>query len=277
MRHKLIKFLLCNIYNLLFGALVYAGISVTPGRIETVVLQEKENVQIIKVINTGNYTANVNSRMGKFSIGDISPDTWLVLDPKDFELKPAESKEIFCRIKPPKDAEGELRARLYISGKEVGEGCSPIGLRFNMPVYVIVQNTIRLEAGIERIDARYSFKKGEIEGGILLDNKSNVHIRPEVSLLVKDLDGDLLGKIDVPFGQPAQKEEKRYFIFMQKMDIKPGKYKITANVDYGKFYGRKDYIATKEVGFEVKPPVVDEGKEKTEAESDVLEKTKGGE
>lgn len=256
MKYMAKKYLFILFYLFLFFIIVnelYAGISVTPGVIETVVSREQEVIQNIKVVNTGKFPAIVNIAIDRFAMGDISPSTWLILDPREFELKPGGDKEICCNIKLPKDANGELRARLYVSGKEIGEGSSPIGVRFNMAVYVLIQDTVKLSAEIERINTNYNFKNTEIEGGILLNNKSNAHIRPNIRLVVKDLEGNLVGNINVPFGQPAQKEEKRYFIFKEKMDLNPGKYKIIAEVDYGKFYGHKDLIATKEYEFEVKP------------------------
>lgn len=250
---RLINFFILFIFFIFTANNIFAGISVSPGAIEAVAAKGEEVVQNFKIVNPGNSLARVNVNIINFSEKDQTPSAWLTVEPLELELKPGETKEISCKVKPPIDAEGELRTRVCISSEEIGESMTPIGVRFNIPIYIAIQNTVKFGVEIEKVDIRYNSENKEIEGEIYINNKSNVHIRPEIKLTVKDLKDNLAGRINVPYGQPAQKEETRMFIFKEKMDLHPDRYKIVADVDYGSFYGLKDFVVTKERKFKIKP------------------------
>lgn len=234
---------------------VYAGISVNPGYIETVAEREKEAISTVTVKNNGDLLSIIDVKAVNFSNEDGAPSAWLSVEPQEFELKPGETKIVKCRIKAPKEAAGELRARLFISGRDTEKG-SFVGVRFNMPIYAAIQDTVQFKVDIKDIIVEY--KKDKVEGTVILENKSNVHIRPDVGIVIKDINKNLIHSFKIPLGQPAQRSQTRAFMFEEKIGLNPGIYVISSSVDYGIYYGQKDFVVSKEKEFEVKKDAEEE-------------------
>lgn len=235
----------------LFQQPLFAGLNVNPVVIEVVV--PKEGItQTIQVGNTGEKPIKVRIELNKLHKKDGEIELWFKIMPHELEINPGEIADFSYVITPLEDAEGELRCMIFLVADEVGEKKSNLGIRFGVPVYAIVKETVKLDAEVGEIKIEYNSNKKELQGIVYVKNKGNIHIRPFVDLDIQKEDGTVVNSFEIPFGQPAQVGQNRPFMFNQRIEIHPGKYKLKASVDYGKMYGLKDYVATKEVEFEVK-------------------------
>ena len=249
-----------NIFILLFfisclvcTTFVYAGISVDPVIVEIVVEKGKERPEKISVTNTGTGTVNVRIRPGTLRKDDRSIKDWINFQIDEFVLKPEEKKDFSYTVIPPDDVTGELRGRITFVVDEI-EKKSSVGIMFGVPVYAVVQNTIKFDVSIKDINILYDPEKNIISGSIVVDNKSNVHIRPSIDWSIENIGTGKKSVYILSYGQAVQKETLKPFDVREKsIRLSPGKYKIGANVDYGKMYGLEGHVVTKETELEINP------------------------
>lgn len=240
----------------LFQQSLFAGLNVNPVVVEVAVSEIDKTTKTIRVENTGENPINVRVEVNKVNKNDRDVNNWFVIEPKQIEIKPKQCNDFLCSITPPFGAEGELRCMIFFVADEIGEKKSMFGIRFGVPVYAIVEETANLDAEVDKISINYDMENKILKGIVYVKNKGNVHIRPYVNIDIMDKESNKINSFEIPFGQPAQVGQTRPFMFSQKIELLPGNYKLIVNVDYGKMYGLKDYIATKEVEFEVKSPEV---------------------
>lgn len=263
--------------------LLFAGLNVNPAVVEVVVPKEGIS-RAIQVGNTGEKPIKVRAEINKTRKGNTYAENWFVILPCEIELKPGETKDFSYVITPPEGAEGELRCMIFFVADEIDEKRSMVGIRFGVPVYAIIKDTVNLKAGVDKILVNYDIQNKSLKGTVYVKNESNIHIRPFVNVDILDKVGDRINSFEIPFGQPVQVNQIRPFMFSHRLEFAPGIYKLNTSVHYGKMYGLKDYVATKEVEFEVRPPEVtlpeEVGggveKEKTETESGVSGKIEIG-
>lgn len=221
---------------------LFAGISVNPPVSEIVVDIEKENLGVFTVGNTGTNPINVRIELEKV-------DSWLIFQVREFEVRPKEEIDILYAVIPPRDASGELSARVTFVADEIGTNKSPVGVRFSVPIYAVIQNTAKLGADIKDIEIDYDVSKKLLNGTILVENTGNVHIRPYIDFNIEGIKSNY----EVPYGQVVQKGmTKPLFLKEEDLELSPGRHKLTLNLDYGRMYGVKDFTVTKEIEFTVK-------------------------
>lgn len=238
----------------LFHSLSFAGLSVDPVTLEIVAQKGEDKLGVIKVKNTSEKLVRIRVSPEKWDIKDLDINKWLTIEPKEFELASAQLKEVSYRINPPEDSIGELRCMVFFISDEIGKKKSPVGIRFGVPFYVVVGGTEVIEVEVDSINVKYDINRNILDGTIMVNNKSNIHIRPHVKVYIYDNKDKLINRFSLPYGQPAQKEQLRPFIFQQELELDPGRYKLVAMVDYGKLYGLKGKIAEVETEFLVESP-----------------------
>lgn len=216
-----------------------AGFSVSPVVLEVVVNKGEVTKGIFRVTNTGERPVDVVVRPERWSKGKESIDyhEWLKLDPVRFTLNSRRSKKVNYEITVPEGATGEMLCMVYFIAVEKGKGASPIGIRFGVPIYAVVEGPGELDVKIESIDIDYDKDNHVIKGQFMVNNQSKVHIRPDVEISMLDEEGNLAARFMLPFKQPAQREQKRPFFIQKDLVIKPGKYKVIIRADCGKLYG----------------------------------------
>lgn len=245
-----------------------AGFSVDPVTLEIVTLKGSESEGIFKVRNTGKNPVRVRVELNKWKGTDMNAKGWIDLEPVDFKLDPSSSKDVTYKIAAPGDSSGELRCMLFFVADELGENKSAVGIRFGVPVYVVVGGTEVIEAEIEQVNVSYNSDKNILSGTIHVNNKSNVHIRPHIDIEIFSKKGDLTARFSPKYGQPAQRKQVRSFLFQKGLKLEDGKYKLVAKVDYGRLFNLKDKIAEKEIEFAVgdKEEILNLNKEKEHEE-----------
>lgn len=231
---------------------LYAGISVDPVTIEVVAPKGGEKVGTVKIGNTGEKTVQIGVSPEKMTGGDKEISTWLTFMPMEFTIEPKKTAEVSYRIIPSEGISGELRCMVFFVADEIGEQKSSVGIRFGVPVYVIVGGTEIIDVEISDVNVEYDISQKVLSGTVFVNNKSNIHIRPYVDLEVYNSKDKLITKFGIPYGQPAQVGQNRPFMFQQNLELAPGKYKLVADVDYGKMYGLKEGIVSEKMAFKVK-------------------------
>lgn len=231
---------------------LYAGISVDPVAIEIVATKGAEKVGTVKICNTGEKTVQITVSPEKWASGDKDVATWLKFIPMEFTIDAGKSAEVSYRVTPPQDSIGELRCMVFFVADEVSDIPSNVGIRFGVPVYAVIRGTEVIDVEVSDIIVKYDSNEEVLSGQILVNNKSNIHIRPYIDMEVLDRKDGLVNRFSIPFGQPAQAGQNRPFMFRQNMELAPGKYKLVAKVDYGKMYGLTDRSAVGKKAFLVK-------------------------
>ena len=257
---------LISIIVIFIHSIVLAGLSVDPVTVEVVALKGGEKPGVFKVINTGATPILIRIDTEKWRGTDINIAKWLVLDPVEFKLASGATKEVSYKITPPEDSNGELRCMVFFVADEIGEQVSGVGIRFGVPIYAIVGGTEIIDAEITDITVDYDYESKVLGGTIYVNNKSNIHIRPHVEMVMYDNKDKLITSFIHPYGQPAQAGQNRAFVFQQSLALGEGEYKLIVKVDYGKLYGVTDKIAEGKAVFVVKVPKVEDNQEKKDEE-----------
>lgn len=232
-----LKILAGVMFIFIHGA-VFAGINIDPICVETVLSDGGGKAGIFIVLNTGQGGLRVRVSPEKWDSSDIDIDKWLTFETSQFDLAPGEKREVKYRIKNIEEAVGELKCMVFfIADNESSEKSSSmdIGIRFGVPVYAVMGGSENIEAIVQ--DIKVIYEKGVIKGTIFINNTGNAHIRPNVTLEVKDNKDTVVHKFEIPYGQPAQAKQNRPFGFEFEKILKKGKYKLFVTVDYGKLYG----------------------------------------
>lgn len=241
------------IFIIFFSDIVFAGLSVDPVTVEVVAQKGVERTGVFKIKNTGMEPLMIRIQSEKWTRNDIDINNWLILDPVEFELISGMTKDVFYKIKPPEDSSGELKCMTFFVADGIGEQRSNVGIRFGVPIYAIVGGTEVIDAEIKGINVNY--EEGILNGTILVNNKGNIHIRPNIEIKIFNSKDKLITGFYLPYGQPAQANQIRPFIFQQNLMLNCGKYKLFVKVDYGKLYGMSDKSTEGKAAFIVKAQI----------------------
>lgn len=228
----------------------FAGIGVDPVILEVLVNRGLPAKGIFKVLNTGKNPVHIRVSPEKWQGMDPDINIWLMLNPREFELAQNERREVAYTITPTDDSNGELRCMVFFVADEMGENRSNVGIRFGVPIYAVVSGTEILDVEISGVEIKYAEKV--LNGTILVNNRSNIHIRPDISVDVLDIKDRLVSSYNLSHGQPAQAGQNRPFEFEQYLVLNDGKYKAVVKVDYGQMYGLEDRIVKKKTAFVVR-------------------------
>lgn len=248
MKKAIVSCFLVMFFSVVCFHSLYAGLKVEPVALELVAKDGGKVTGIFNIINPEADPVHVVVKPEQWATDDYTQ--WLKIEPMEFDLKNSEKKEVVCTITPPPDRKGELKCMVFFVADKIDAPPNTIGIRFGVPIYAIIGGTEHIDVTIKDIEVTYG--NGVIRGNVIIDNKSNIHIRPMVMVKVKDKETDQLTNIfHLPYGQPAQENQVRPFMFEEDQEFKPGKYTVIAEVDYGALYSI-EAKAIKEVDFLIK-------------------------
>jgi len=229
--------------------ILYAGIGVAPENIEIVVSQGSETKGIYTVVNDADTPAHVKveaedwfkTRLGKIG---IPVEQWLKIEYTEFDIEPKGTKQVEYVITPPQDQKGELAAMVFF-GTTSPKGGLSITSRFGVSIYAAIENTIRLDCSIKDFSVVRNVNSAEKETdlkskglvfGIVVENNSNVHIRPTGNIEITGENGDKYD-VKVERGFPVYPGKSLgYGIPWDKKDLTPGKYNANVILDCGNIY-----------------------------------------
>lgn len=181
---------------------------------------------------------------------DIPLHSWVRISPRDILLKPEESKKVTYHVTVPPDAQGYLMAMVTFetlppepegeeAEKKVEEETEIIEeeatdkketeeeeekeeeekiMIYSIPVYILVEGTIKTECSVTRIDI--SREEDTLLGTLELENTGNVFLRPEhIEMRIQDTEGNEIALLS--------NEEKVLPIFPKKKAV----YNISGKTD----------------------------------------------
>jgi len=242
----------------LFPVPLYAGIGVTPTVTEISLSPGNRETGILRVMNDGDSATKVGVELENWKKGGegVEVDSWLRVEPREFEIGAGETKEVKYEIEMPEKAKGELVAMVFFGSLASAGGGVGIKTRFGVSIYVAIKGTEVVEASIEKLDvAKYGGENSNNNGinfGVTVGNMGNVHIRPNGRVVIEDKKGSQIKEVNILYGLPVFPQAKRTFAANWKGGVlPPGDYIVKASINYGDLYGLKDKICSYETLFSV--------------------------
>jgi P pilus assembly chaperone PapD len=250
MNQKLQTFLisiLVLIPNFAFSAEV--SISVSPIRVEHLVMQGQKGTDMISVANDGTastrlkvsiedwtLTKDGNPTFMKVEGNPYSCAEWIRINPVDFRISPGQTKEVRYTVSVPQGIEdGGYRAAIIfetVPDVTPGEKMKRVFLRGRIVtvLYEVVGNPISQG---HANSLKTGLKKDGIDFILSLQNTGKVHYRTKGSITVKDEKGEKAFEIEIP-DIPVLPESEREIRVHYEKPIPKGKYSAIAVVDIGK-------------------------------------------
>ena len=238
----------CTIIGLQFFIMgpSHAGISVDPALLELSAPKEEQLQGSLWVTNEGNEAVEIEAQP-EYWLKDkplingqaVEISSWLNLEPKDFKLGPAERKEVKYSIKLPSGLDGEIMAQIYFADV-TGKGTGAVNLisRLGVGMYVSAKETQKISAKIDAVNIIKGDR--EIKFEVVVENSGNVHLRPKGKLIIEDDNKTVVKEMETQYGWPVFPANKySYYAFCKIADIKSGRYKLKAVIDYGNLYEPK--------------------------------------
>ena len=216
----------------------------------TIVNNESDYVSVI--IETRDY---LKERTGA---GVLQVEDWLTITPEEFDMEPYATEELEYVIEAPSGYEGELAAMLFFTANLPGEDGPKTAGKTGVAVYAAVEGTIKLDCGIQSVRVKRDIVKNPegagINRGIMfileVENKGNVHLRPEGNIVIAGEDGSEYD-VGIKKGFPLYPGSSlSYAVKWDEKDLSPGAYDVYIVLDYGNIYDEYK-IAEKEARFSV--------------------------
>lgn len=168
---------------------------------------------------------------------------WVKVDIKEFDLKPKEIQKVVVTIRVPKNATGELAAQIFFSSAVAdpdNKTGSTISSRLGAVLYVAIKNTEKVTAEIKNISVSNISADGkkQVKFNIGVYNSGNIHLRPASGeIVINDEKKQQVAKFNFNTDQSVlPRQQLDYIAVWDKPELKEGKYKISANIRYGKMY-----------------------------------------
>ncbi len=127
-----------------------------------------------------------------------SCQNWIQFNPKSLLVKPNEKRQIRVLINSPKEARGGYYAAILFEITDKEKRKTPqvsFALRTGTMIAVLIKNSKKLDAEINSFS--FSNKDSETIFEIKFDNKSNVHIKPEGSVIIYDNKNRVIDRINI--------------------------------------------------------------------------------
>ena len=245
--------IICRIFILLVAAVLLtfnyaqAGISVTPDRHIVSLLPGEEEVVMYQIYNSGDEDIDITIEPKAWS-GIEDPYQWLSLESDTVYVKAGESTPLIVKLSVPENIAGEQVAMLFLCYKDNVE--SQLNIRNGIPLYMIVKGTKNYELNIEDAGVSYG-RKGDfydLNFIVRIKNTGNVHIVPDVKVIVKNSDGRTLNTMSLKRSHIVLRDRAQiYRLGWREPGLRDGIYKAEVALDY------EDKIAPvmKEIEFHV--------------------------
>lgn len=199
-----------------------------------------KKVKIIVRLN-----AKSSKFIGKKSTEQLSVSDWLKFEGENkFVLGPKEKKKITFYVISPQDDYSEVSANLSFTIDDGGM----IKTGITVPLYVIIKENAKAKARIKSFELMTNQKGDSVNKiKIIFKNDSNVHLRPEAKLIIKDKSNKTVKEINLGVLAPTSKTGDVFF--SKDVDIKLDEGKYTAELVMKYFFNKKE--TRKKIKFKV--------------------------
>ena len=194
---------------------------------------------------------------GSYDYKGLEAKDWVTVEPAEFDLKPKEIKKVLVKVRVPKNAKGEIVAQIFFTSMildSAGNAGGNMRSRLGGVLYVAIKDTEKTAAEIRDISVANlnAEDKKQIKVDVVLRNDGNVHIRPASGeVLIKDEKDRQVAQLNLDIDHAAlPNKDFDYTAVWDKPELKEGKYRVFADIRYGKMYG-KEKTAKLEKVFEV--------------------------
>jgi len=221
--------------------------TISPNRVGLTLPAGEDHAGIFTVGNPGDTPVKI-----KVSVQDWSSEqygrvvtkeegsslSWIKFDPLEVELEPHQSATVNYDITLPDDAKGEYIAMVFFSNiPEPSEAAISVISRIGNSLYVIIEGTEVVEAEIGDV----SIKSAQpLKVDVTVENSGNVHIRPKGKMIIRRKGLFLSQKdkkpIEISFnkgGFPVLPAREYVYTVKSKETLKPGKYSLELDLEYG--------------------------------------------
>ena len=132
------------------------------------------------------------------SINSFSLASWVEAEAKELVLQPQEEKSFSFAINVPRDAEpGGHYASILLQtgGDSKTPGAASVAQRVGSLVLLRISGNVVEEASIESFSAPTYLEKGPVPITLRVKNNGNAHIRPQGTLIIKNMFGQKVDEI----------------------------------------------------------------------------------
>lgn len=241
------KVILIVILGFLFCVGTSHALTIGPSRLEVILSPGEIGVADYYVQNETEKPIHVSvepENWGKdsYDYDGLLVQEWIELDTDEFDLQPKEIKKLKLTVNVPTDVEGELATQIFFTSAVTGEEGEESGIRARLGavLYVAIKGTEKVDAEIKRINISKALNnnKESLKIQVTVRNKGNVHIRPTGKVLIHDKRENLLAELEILSGMAVLPgKETIYDAYMEETGLETGKYKISAEVNYGGLFG----------------------------------------
>jgi hypothetical protein len=228
---------------------VFAGIGANPPLVEISAPAGETVSGELSVYNDGDADLTIKGQPEYFfrppktdNNKDLDINSWLTVEPAEFLLKSGEMKKVNYSVNLPEGFKGEILAQIYFSQaddlheKAVG---TTVKTRFGVGLYVAAKGSEVVKATITGIDV--SRNDEEIKYAVEIENLGNVHLRPRGKIIIEDLKGNEIQRLETQYGWPVFPHGKCvYNTKWHNFNLAAGKYKARAVVEYVNPYDQKN-------------------------------------
>jgi hypothetical protein len=209
-----------------------AGVSVSPDRHRILLLPGEEETVMYHIHNSGDEDVDIVIEPKAWA-GVKDPYQWLDMEDDVLYVKAGESTPLSVNTRVPEGAEGEMVAMLFLCYKDsVG---SQLNIRQGVPLYMVVSGTERYGLEIQDISLSYG-KRGHFYNlgfVVKMQNISNAHIVPDVSVIVKNDKGRVLNKMALKRPNIVLRDKSQtYRLGWREPGLRDGIYTATVILDY---------------------------------------------
>jgi len=170
--------------------------------------------------------------------GTRGPVSWLTMQPTSLTLRPQHKAKVTYAVRVPKDAQAELRAQVFFTMETAG--ATPLRSRLGTIVYVAISGTEHIDGEVTKVETAYTAttpgitKPNQLDIAMRIHNRSNIHIVPEGTVVVRDLGGHEIATLTLRAGWGLlPNEEDTYRVVSHDIHLKPGRYTLELDLRCG--------------------------------------------
>lgn len=216
-------------------------LSVSPAIIEMYADPETSKEVTITLFNKQSTAIPVTATIGEFTpnAGEQAsyqrPD-WIEVQPSEFILQPASTKQVTVRVNVPKDASpGGHYATIYFQPQQVREEgltqeTSYINARIGVLALITISGDVIENSSVNRFKTNSFTANGPYEFSFEVHNTGNVHSIPKGTFYVKNLLGHSLYNKQVTPNLILPNSSKVITIPLENVKLIPGIYTAELNV-----------------------------------------------
>lgn len=252
-KYEQIFILVLTVIFLLPG-FVYAGIMVEPSVVEKGGVPGTTYTGEYKVINPTKskvfITIEPEDWLKRYlqKTDTIDVKEWLTFSENQFEIEPGEFKKIAYTVTVPKALVDEQAAQIFFSFREVG-GNESMRTRLGVVYYLGNEKKTDIQAEIKEftfdvVPIPDKENATDINFGILIENKGNVHVRPFGVVRIQKENKDLVLLEINPEKAIYPNASELISAYVREVPLPSGAYDVIAEISCD-MYGKKKMISTR--------------------------------